>query len=63
MIRNKLLDNHKINMTIMSVIDGGENLFRAPPAYVNRIIRDGDIIQVACGNINQRMVHVLNSTK
>ena len=38
----------------MSVIDGGENLFRAPPAYVNRIIRDGDIIQVACGNINQR---------
>ena len=47
----------------MSVIDGGEDLFRAPPAYVNRIIRDGDIIQVACGNINQRRVHVLSSTK
>ena len=44
---NELLDDLKLNMTIysflgeiMSVIDCGEELNRAPPAYIDRIIRD-----------------------
>ena len=44
---NKPLYDLKLNMNIdsflgeiMSVIDCGEEIFRAPPAYIDRIIRD-----------------------
>ena len=43
----KLLDDLKLNMTIFSFldeiksfIDCGEKLYRAPPTYIDRIIRD-----------------------
>ena len=47
MVINKLLDNHKPTMTIKSslgeitsVINRGEELYRAPPPNIDRIIRD-----------------------